>query len=192
MLFDIIKNMEHNNIEIKAKSDNQNYVRGVLKSLGADFQGIDHQIDTYFNVPFSRLKLREGNIENYLIQYDRKDKEGPKQANVILYKSAPKSSLKDILIKSLGVLAIVDKQREIYFIDNIKFHIDNVKDLGTFVEIEVIDNNPSAERNKLLEQCNYYMNLFKISQKDLISVSYSDLLLKKKGREINLGLSGSR
>jgi len=171
--------MEHINIEIKAKSMNQDYVREILKSKNADFKGIDHQIDTYFNVPFGRLKLREGNIENSLIQYDRENKDGPKQSNVILYKSTPNSSLKEVLTKSLGILVAVDKQREIYFIDNVKFHIDVVKDLGTFVEIEAIDKNPSIGRDKLLEQCNYYLSIFKISNQDLISVSYSDLLLKK-------------
>ena len=170
--------MGHINIKIKAKSTNQDEIRKILKSRNADFRGIDHQIDTYFNVPFGRLKLREGNIENYLIQYDREDKGGPKQSNVILYKSNPKSSLKDILTKSLGILVVVDKQREIYFIDNVKFHIDTVKGLGDFVEIEAIDKNPSFGRNKLKEQCNSYTDLFKILKKDLVSVSYSDLLLE--------------
>lgn len=74
---------------------------------------------------------------------------------------------------------MVDKQREIYFIDNVKFHLDNVVDLGTFVEIEAIDKNPSIGRDKLLEQCESYKSLFKVSPEDLISVSYSDLLLKR-------------
>lgn len=171
--------MIHLNIEIKAKSASQDKIREILNSLKADFKGLDHQIDTYFNVSFGRLKLREGNIENYLIQYSREDKEGPKQSDVVLYKSTPSSSLKAILTKSLGVLTVVDKKREIYFIDNVKFHLDTVEGLGTFVEIEAIDKNPSIGREKLLEQCDYYLKLFKISKEDLISVSYSDLLLKK-------------
>lgn len=171
--------MPHLNIEIKAKSDHQDEIRAILKSKKADFKGIDHQIDTYFKVPVGRLKLREGNIENHLIHYDREDKDGPKPSRVILYNSDPKSSLKEILTKALGILVVVDKQREIYFIDNVKFHIDVVKDLGTFVEIEAIDKEGNIGENKLLAQCNLYMGLFKISQEDLISVSYSDLLLRK-------------
>lgn len=171
--------MEHITIEVKAKSPNQDVIREILKSKNADFKGVDHQIDTYFNVPFGRLKLREGNIENYLIYYAREDKKGPKQSNVVLYKSTPNSPLKEILTKSLGILAVVDKLREIYFIDNVKFHIDTVEDLGTFVEIEAIDTVPGIGRDRLLEQCNHYIDLFKISQNDLISVSYSDLLLTR-------------
>ena len=111
--------MAHINIEIKAKSNNQNKIREILELKNADFRGVDHQIDTYFKVNSGRLKLREGKIENYLIYYDREDKEGPKQSNVILLKSDPKSSLKEILTKALDILVVVDKQREIYFIDNV-------------------------------------------------------------------------
>lgn len=172
--------MGHINIEIKARCENQEFVREVLKSRSADFKGVDHQVDTYFSVLRGRLKLREGNIENHLIHYERENKDGPKQSDIILYKSDPKSSLKQILTKALGVWVVVDKQREIYFIDNVKFHIDAVNDLGTFVEIEAIDKEGNIGKDKLLEQCNYYMNLFKISEKDLISFSYSDLLSEKK------------
>lgn len=172
--------MSHLNIEIKARSTNQAKLREILKSRGAYFIGIDHQIDTYFRVTPGRLKLREGNIENYLIHYDREDKEGPKKSNVILYKTDPQSSLKEILTKSLGVLVVVDKQREIYFIDNVRFHLDTVKDLGTFVEIEAIDKNSNLSEDILLEQCNFYLTLLEIPSNNLISVSYSDLLLKKQ------------
>jgi predicted adenylyl cyclase CyaB len=167
------------NIEIKTRSNNLELLREILKSQQAKFKGIDHQIDTYFKVNNGRLKLREGNIENSLVHYNREDKEGPKQSHVTFYKSADKSSLKEILTKALGILVVVDKSREIYFIDNVKFHLDSVKDLGTFVEIEAIDAEGSIGKEKLHEQCNYYLDLFKISKEDLISNSYSDLLLKK-------------
>ncbi|MFH1392404.1 MAG: class IV adenylate cyclase [bacterium] len=177
-LIDMDKNkQEQPNIEIKARCANHAQIRKILKSKKAVFKGKDHQIDTYFKVKFGRLKLREGNIENCLIFYAREDKKGPKQSDYLLFKHDPRSCLKDMLIKSLGILAIVDKQREIYFIDNIKFHLDIVKNLGKFVEIEVIDNRKTS-KDKLLKQCEYYLDLFQISKKDLISGSYSDLLLK--------------
>jgi len=171
--------MSYVNIEIKAKSNNQDAIREILKLKNADFKGVDYQIDTYFKVNNGRLKLREGNIENHLIYYQRENKEGPKQSDIILFKSDPKSSLKEILTKALGILVVVDKKREIYFIDNVKFHIDTVKNLGTFMEIEAIDSDGSFRKEKLFEQCQNYLDLFGIPKDDLISVSYSDLLLKK-------------
>ena len=171
--------MKHLNIEIKAKCSDHEKIRSILKSRNADFKGTDHQIDTYFKVNNGRLKLREGNIENFLVFYERENKKGPKQSNVILFKSDPNSSLKEILLTSLGTLVVVDKQREIYFIENVKFHIDTVKNLGTFMEIEAIDSDGAFGKEKLLEQCENYLKLFGIPKDDLISVSYSDLLLAK-------------
>lgn len=166
-------------IEIKAKSNNQDAIREILKSRNADFKGVDHQIDTYFRVNNGRLKLREGKIENNLIYYEREDNKGPKLSNILLFKSHPGSSLKEILTKAIGILVVVNKKREIYYIENVKFHIDKVEGLGTYVEIEAIDIDGSIGKDKLLDQCNYFMELFSISQDDLIKVSYSDLLLQK-------------
>lgn len=171
--------MKHINIEIKARCNDHGKIRSKLKSQNADFKGIDHQIDTYFKVNDGRLKLREGEIENHLIFYKRGNQKGPKQADVILFNSSPNSSLKEILINALGILVVVDKKREIYFIENVKFHIDTVKNLGTFIEIEAIDNEGAIGKDKLLKQCNKYLKFFNISNKDLVEVSYSDLLLER-------------
>ncbi|MCD4785659.1 MAG: class IV adenylate cyclase [Candidatus Eremiobacteraeota bacterium] len=171
------------NVEIKARCKNPDKIRKILKEKNADFKGMDHQIDTYFKCENGRLKLREGNIENNLIYYDRENRPGPKKADIILYKPGPDSSgtdssLKEILEKSLGILAVTDKNREIYFIDNVKFHIDIVKNLGSFVEIEAIDRLGNIGEEKLYEQCRGYMDLFGIKDKDLMSTSYSDMILK--------------
>jgi len=45
------------NIEIKASCKTPDAVKKILEELGADFRGIDHQIDTYFKVSNGRLKL---------------------------------------------------------------------------------------------------------------------------------------
>lgn len=171
--------MSYVNIEIKAHASNPEEIRNILKSKKAEFKGTDHQIDTYFRVNSGRLKLREGNIENNLIYYKRENKSGPKQSEVILFQNDPKKNIKEILTAALGILIEVNKEREIYFIDNVKFHIDNVKSLGTFIEIEAIDKQESIGRERLLEQCNEFIKLFNIQEKDLLSKSYSDMLLEK-------------
>lgn len=169
----------HLNIEVKAKCPNPRRVEDILKSQKAEYRGLDHQVDTYFRVSHGRLKLREGNIENCLVFYERSDQKGPKDSKVILYKTPPGSSLKSALEAACGILVVVDKQRHIYFIDNIKFHVDFVKGLGHFCEIEAIDEGGEMGREKLLQQCRDYMQLLEIKKEDLISCSYSDLLLGK-------------
>jgi adenylate cyclase class 2 len=171
--------MAHLNVEIKAACADQDAVRAYLKTHNADFKGTDHQIDTYFKVPVGRLKLREGTIENYLVFYERDETEGLKESKVTLYPFDPASALKSILARTHETLAIVDKQREIYFIDNVKFHIDTVEGLGTFVEIEARDPEGTIGRDTLHEQCARYLKAFGISDTDLIQGSYSDLVRKK-------------
>jgi len=168
------------NIEIKARCKDLERIRKILVVKKADFKGMDHQIDTYFNVNSGRLKLREGNIENNLIHYQRSDQSGPKQSDIVLYKSAKENGLKDILNKSLGIKVVVDKMREIYFIENVKFHIDKVQNLGDFIEIEVIDERGVLKESDMLMTCQHYMKLFSIKEKDLISNSYSDMILHLK------------
>lgn len=170
--------MSHLNVEIKAKSKNLDEIREILLSMHAEFRGTDHQIDTYFSAANGRLKLREGNIENCLVHYFRENSVGPKQSNVTLYKSTPGSSLKEILKNALGELVVVDKKREIYFIKNVKFHLDTVKDLGTFFEIEAIDYEGTIGSEQLQAQCQFFLDRFKTPPHDFIAGSYSDLLIQ--------------
>src|SRR5690349_4868453 len=124
------------NIEIKARCQDPRHIREYLLRNNAEFKGTDLQTDTYFTVSYGRLKLREGNIENNLIFYHRPDQSGPKRSFFQLVKVEDASGLKEVLAKANGVKICVRKRREIYYIDNVKFHIDEVDDLGTFIEIE--------------------------------------------------------
>jgi predicted adenylyl cyclase CyaB len=169
--------MEHINIEIKARCSNPAKIRSILKNKNARFIGTDHQIDTYYKSGIGRLKLRQGTIENNLIHYNRSDQKGPKQSDVSLYPVEENSdSLRQLLAKAIGIWKIVDKRREIYFIDNVKFHIDTVKDLGSFVEIEAIDLESHRNVDQLRSQCDYYLKLFQIEKADLLTGSYSDMI----------------
>lgn len=170
----------HLNFEFKARAADIKRLEDVLLTCQPLFIGEDRQVDTYFNVPYGRLKLREGTIENALIHYQRTDTAHAKQSDVILYQHQPDASLKEALIAALGVKVVVDKKRRIYFIDNVKFHFDKVEDLGTFVEVEAIDKDGSIGLTKLQEQCAAYTRLFQIDSSDFIAGSYSDLLLAKK------------
>lgn len=180
-------------IEVKARCPDPARVRRVLKSRHADFKGIDHQIDTYFRVPSGRLKLREGNIENALIYYKRADQAGSKRCDSFLWDlrcgekgtvpikkgDCPLFSLKRILKAACGVLTVVAKRREIYFLGNVKFHIDRVQGLGNFVEIEAQDRS-GRHAAKVKKQCEFYRRLLGILPEDLLADSYSDQILRRQ------------
>lgn len=182
------------NVEVKAVCRDAEAVRRILRRRRAEFRGTDHQVDTYFRVPHGRLKLREGDIENHLIWYARPNERGPRRAEILLYPTQPGSPLKEMLAQALGVLAVVDKRREIYFIGTVKFHVDDVEGLGSFVEIEAQSPTPEAGRSgdrhlggdasepvpvtedALWTQCRRYMGLLGIGPRDLIGESYSDMV----------------
>lgn len=170
--------MPHLNVEIKAVCKDPQFIRQYLLDQKAEFRGTDEQTDTYFNVPFGRLKLREGNIENNLIFYERTNQAGPKNSHFNLVKVEDAKGLKEVLTKSNGVKTIVKKKREIYYITNVKFHIDEVPGLGSFVEIEAGNILADLSQEELKAQCDFYLKAFGVSPTDLIEVSYSDMLLK--------------
>jgi predicted adenylyl cyclase CyaB len=170
--------MQKHLVEIKARSSRTSEQGALLLAKEAHFMGTDHQIDHYFNVPAGRLKLRSGNIEHSLIFYQRNNQAGPKDSSVAFTRlgdPAQAESLAVTLGQALGTWVTVNKRREIYFIDNVKFHLDEVAGLGSFIEIEAIGDSPE-ERESLLAQCQQYMAYLGIREEDLVENSYSDLL----------------
>ncbi len=170
--------MQIKNFEFKAKVNDPEIYEHKLLTLNPVFHGEDCQTDTYFNVRHGRLKLREGQIENALINYDREDLPGAKASHVILYKHMPDNALKSILELQLGIKAVVVKKRKIYYKDNVKFHFDTVDNLGTFIEVEAIDDKDQFDIEELKQQCSYYYHFFQLSDNDIVDRSYSDLLLE--------------
>lgn len=166
----------HLNIEIKAQCPSPEQIHTILAAHNARLVGSDHQVDTYFAVPNGRLKLRQGNIENHLIHYNRTDQAGPKASEVHLYAPQDAAALKATLMAALPVQVVVDKVRTIYFIDNVKFHVDTVAELGSFVEIEAIDLAGDIGAAQLQAQCEHWMEVLKIAPDQLLTHSYSDML----------------
>jgi predicted adenylyl cyclase CyaB len=166
------------NVEIKAHCRDPEGVRDRLKSAGARYVGLDRQTDTYFRVRKGRLKLRQGNIENTLIFYRRGDEAGPRPSFVRLYHPPDPESLRELLVAALRVEVVVKKTRHIYFLSNVKVHVDSVEGLGHFLEIEAI-GDPGPDIEAVLEQqCRRTMSLLGVEDDVLVDRSYSDLLVE--------------
>ena len=171
--------MTHLNIEFKARAEDSTAMEEKLHLLKPIYIGEDHQKDTYYDVNIGRLKLREGNIENALIWYQRENIAGAKQSDILLYKHSPDEALKKILVKLHGIKIVVDKIRKIYFVENVKFHFDRVEGLGSFLEVEAIDSTGEIGIEKLKEQCDFYIKFFEIKEADFMKQSYSDMMIEK-------------
>lgn len=169
--------MKIDNVEIKARCAEPLKVEKWLLANGAEYKGVDHQEDTYYQIPEGRLKLREGNIEKNLIYYNRPDQAGAKHSKIRLVSA--NEGLKEVLMAALPVLVVVKKARKIFFIDHVKFHIDHLENLGDFVEIEVIDTTGTLGVEKMTAQLHHYQIALGIQASDLLTHSYSDMLLSR-------------
>lgn len=170
------------NVEIKASITEAKYcqIESWLLDQGAEYKGEDNQSDHYFNVVEGRLKLRTGNVENSLIFYKRPEVKDLKTSQVTLAKLASDSKdLLQVLNNSLGSKVVVEKTRKIFFIENVKFHLDNVKSLGFFCEIEAISINGEYAEDILKKQCSNYLKELGIDPNQLIDASYSDMINHK-------------
>ena len=176
---------KHKMVELKARVDDHNFLRKKLSALGAEYNGSFQQTDLYFVVPEGRLKLREvkGTSTTELIYYERENIAGPKQDNAFLLRVQESEDLKNILKKILKPLIVIQKVREIYRYQGtsgpsnypyIQVHLDTVKNLGKFVELEMETSEKTLEKDK--EILNNFANELDIEEKQLVEISYSDLL----------------
>ncbi|WP_162426199.1 class IV adenylate cyclase [Pontibacter pudoricolor] len=162
-------------ITIKARCHNPAEAEAILQQHNAEYKGLDVQTDTFYSVDSGKLKLRKGTIENVLIHYNRVWAGGAMQTEVMMYLKNPGSATIEAVCGGLEVVSELRKLRKIYFIDNVKFHIDQVEGHGQFIEIEAIDLDGSVGTETLMQQCGYYKDLLLIEDDDLINDSYIDL-----------------
>lgn len=163
------------NIELKARLRDRDGALRVCEELSAVAQGDIHQVDTYFQVPQGRLKLREaqpGRTE--LVQYFRPDVAGARGCD---YQLAPvDATVKPLLAEALGIIAVVDKVRTLYLWHNVRIHVDRVEGLGDFLEFEAVldeahhDDDGHQKLSMLTER-------FGLQPADLCPLSYLELSL---------------
>ncbi len=180
------KSKEKAIVELKARVDSLEPFREKLESLKAERVGVFHQVDTYFEVPQGRLKIRETDGEDegaQLVYYERPDVEGIKQSRVFVAELPKPQFTKKFLGAALRVKAVVDKQREIFRLEGTQVHLDTVRSLRTFVEFErPAQDTPEAAleaRETLLK----LMRTLGIKPESLQKGSYSDLLAEQAKRK---------
>ncbi len=127
------------NIEIKARCGDLAEARRVATALATEHVGVDRQVDTYFRTRSGRLKLRESSLSGgQLIPYLRPDQAGPKRSDYQVIPVPSPGETKRLLSELLGVHRIVEKEREIFLVDNVRIHLDRVAGLGDFNVMEAL------------------------------------------------------
>jgi len=163
------------NIEIKAKAKNIKKLRTIVEELSNEPASIISQEDTFFYTPRGRLKLRTLSPEHgELIYYERQDAAGPKRSNYLIYTTSDPNSLKTVLSDSLGVRGVVRKERWLFHVGQTRIHLDEVEDLGTFLELEVVLSPEQSEEQGVTIAAELMAQLG-IEEADLVEVAYIDL-----------------
>jgi predicted adenylyl cyclase CyaB len=164
------------NIEIKAEAKDLRTLRALAEELSEVAESTITQEDTFFYAPRGRLKLRTLSHERgELIYYEREDASGPRPSNYLVYATSNPNSLKAALSASLGVRGVVRKRRTLYHVGQTRIHLDEVEDLGTFLELEVV-LGPDQIQEEGARIAAELMAQLGISSSDLIEVAYIDLL----------------
>lgn len=166
------------NIELKAKLADIDFARQAARNAGAKPHGIWEQTDTYFRVLHGRLKLRQTTPgESELIQYDRPNRTESRRCRYRRAPVADAAALRDLLESALGVASIVRKRRELWLLDNVRIHLDQVEGLGNFIEFEANDNSSHSDE-VCRQQVEELTAAFALSAVDLIATSYGELLAR--------------
>lgn len=175
----MLKSVEHGMVDLKARVPDLNSIREKLRELGAQPVGTFHQVDTYFEIPKGRLKMREteGEATAQLIYYERKNVAGPRGSEVFILEVPKPAVFKAALKKVVKTKVTVDKMREIFRYEGTQIHLDAVEKLGTFIEFERVvssdDAYATSEGKRTLEKL---MKKLGVVPKSLEKLSYSDLI----------------
>jgi len=164
------------NLEIKANCKDLKRIVGILNSLNVKFLSEGFQRDTYFKVSRGNLKLREtNNGEDYLIWYKRRKKAEPKLSEYYIYQTQKSQNLKNFLKNAFGEKIIIEKIRKIYLYKNVRIHLDRVKGLGNFIELEAVLSKDGMDKESK-ENMNFLVEKLCINKEDLLKSSYSEII----------------
>jgi adenylate cyclase class IV len=163
------------NLEIKCRVTGFGASRRRLRSLGAVRQApVLRQVDWYFVAPHGRLKLRHHQGEaGELLFYVRPSRRGRRLSEYGRSPVSDVSGMRSLLATALGEWACVRKRREVWLFRNARIHLDRVRTLGTFIEIEVEVRRGARQARVLMDEL---VGTLGLSPRASEGGSYSDLL----------------
>jgi predicted adenylyl cyclase CyaB len=164
------------NVEIKARVQDLAGLHERAEQLSDTPVELLLQEDTFFVVPKGRLKLRVlAPDRGQLVYYEREDRAGPKSSYYLVAPTPDPASLHAALAAALGVRGVVRKRRWLFLVGQTRVHLDDVEELGAFMELEVVlqPGQSSEEGQAIAEDL---MERLGIAREDLIEGAYMDLL----------------
>lgn len=170
------------NLETKARCDDLPGAARTLSDRGAVHKATLQQTDTYFRTRSGLLKLRQSREEAaatggrelaQLIAYQRPEEQVARMTSYFVVPVGEPDACRAALLMVLGLHAVVRKRRDLWIAGSTRIHLDDVVDLGRFIELETVvaadaEDDAVAEHRGLLA-------LLGIRPEATIAGSYSDL-----------------
>jgi len=166
-------------VELRAKVD-KHLIMEKIKNIGAILKGSTAEHDEYFK--FSK------DTERRLIMRIR----GKEGKNKLTFKGSSKlpedvawqewetsiideKNLKNLLLSNgLEIVVIIDKKRNSYKYDDFEINVDEIKNLGMFIEVELLTNDAADGKRRVKE---FLFNILEIQENDIITKGYVPLML---------------
>jgi len=160
------------NLEIKIKVSSFEPMVAQLKKIKAKRTAILKQRDVYFVASEGLLKLRKEGKHQELIRYKRNETGKKRWSNfeiLELHQPHAERFLSNLLTKEV----VVEKERLLFLYKNTRIHLDTVKKLGKFIELEtkVLSTKKEAQ-----ERFNFLIEALQLDPKNQLRLSYHDLL----------------
>ncbi|XP_043658728.1 uncharacterized protein LOC122623566 [Drosophila teissieri] len=176
---------DQRNVEVKARipGGSEGFEKRLILARnlsGSQDAQLIEQRDVFFESPLGgRLKLRylQAPSRSQLVYYDRPDVAGPKLSKFNKTEVDEPEVLEKILRQSNGVLGVLAKRRHLFLCGQTRIHLDEVKDLGHFMELEVCltEEQTLEEGQAIAEKLSRELG---IQEEDLMTGSYFDALRK--------------
>ena len=168
------------NIEVKARTRDWTQQLAEAGRLAGTEGALIEQVDTFFKAPAGYLKLRQlGRDRGELIYYERPGQPGPKLSEYSITPTDSPSALCETLARAFGICGEVRKRRWVFLSDkwggHTRIHLDEVKGLGQFIELEVV-LTPGQAPEEGEQIAGHFRAALDIRDDDLIDCAYVDLL----------------
>ncbi len=162
------------NLEIKASLTGKEVAVAQALRMGAVHAGSIHHVDVYFKTTTGRLKLRTiDGVHSELIFYERGEGSDQRLSQFERYPVEHPGQLRRMLERAYAVRGVIEKERNLWMYGQTRIHIDEVLNLGSFLEIEVPVPCSSGDPEEIMQTL---LDGFQLAPEAYIRSSYIDLI----------------
>ena len=174
-------------VETKLKIHDIERLTERIKGLKGEYKGEKTEMDLYFDHPDIRifrsgsaLRVRDANgVCRLTYKGPKKDDETTSREEIEFGIESAREMQKILAELGFYVLCEVKKQRKTYLLGDLIVTLDDVEDLGEFIEVEGKASN-DAEYMKKKKEIFMLLNDLKLSSEVISQKSYLEMILDEK------------